>query len=123
MSLSCSIFQFKSAVVKPLLNKPTLDSAYLKNYRPVSYLFFSKLVEHIIANCLVTHLSFHNLLAKFQLAYCKFLSPSITYWLNFNLHIVNSTPLKQHFYMCKMISLLLLMHIILQLFFGSVCCF
>ena len=58
--------EFKFAVVKPLLKKPTLDSTDLKNYRPISNLsFLSKLVERIIANRLLTHLSSHDLLAKF----------------------------------------------------------
>ena len=75
LSLSSGIFpqEFKSAVVKPLLKKPTLDSTDLKNYRPILNLFFlSKLVEHIIANRLLTHLSSHDLLAKFQSLYRKF---------------------------------------------------
>ena len=42
--------QFKSAVVKPLLKKSTLDSENLKNYRPVSNLtFVSKIIEKIVA--------------------------------------------------------------------------
>ena len=37
LSLSSGIFpkEFKYAVVKPLLKKPTLDSTNLKNYRPI----------------------------------------------------------------------------------------
>ena len=75
LSLSSGKFpkEFKYAVVKPLLKKPTLDSIDLKNYRPISNLsFLSKLVERIIANRLLTHLSSHDLLAKFQSAYRKF---------------------------------------------------
>ena len=75
LSLSSGKFpkEFKYAVVKPLLKKPTLDSTDLKNYRPISNLsFLSKLVERIIANRLLTHLSSHDLLAKFQSAYRKF---------------------------------------------------
>ena len=76
LSLSSGIFpkEFKYyAVVKPLLKKPTLDYTGLKNYHPISNLSFrSKLVECIIANRLLTHLSSHVLFAKFQSAYCKF---------------------------------------------------
>ena len=75
LSLSSGKFpkEFKYAAVKPLLKKPTLDSTDLKNYRPISNLsFLSKLVERIIANRLLTHLSSHDLLAKFQSAYRKF---------------------------------------------------
>ena len=67
LSLSSGIFpkEFKSAIAKPLLKKPTLDtldSSELKNYRPISNLsLLSKLVERIIANCLLTHLFSHNL--------------------------------------------------------------
>ena len=77
LSLSSGIFpkEFKYAVVKPLLKKPTLDSIDLKNYRPILNLsFVSKLFEHVIANRLLTHLSSHDLFAKFQSAYCKFYS-------------------------------------------------
>ena len=40
MSLATSTFpsQFKSAIVKPLLKKSSLDPENLKNYRPVSNL-------------------------------------------------------------------------------------
>ena len=75
LSLSSGIYpkEFKYAVVKPLLKKPTLDSTDLENYRQISNLsFLSKLAERIIANCLLTHLSSHDLLAKFQSAYRKF---------------------------------------------------
>ena len=75
LSLSSGIFlkEFKYADVKPLLKKLTLDSTDLKNYRLISNLcFLSKLVECIIANRLLTHLSSHDLLAKFQSAYHKF---------------------------------------------------
>ena len=77
LSLSSGKFpkEFKYAVVMPLLKKPTLDFTDLKNYRPISNLsFLLKLVKRIIANHLLTHLSSHDLLAKFQSAYCKFQS-------------------------------------------------
>ena len=75
LSLSSGIFpkEFKYTVVKPLLKIPTLVSTGQKNYRSISNIFLlSKLVERIIANHLLTHLSSHGLLAKFQSAYCKF---------------------------------------------------
>ena len=75
LSLSSGIFpkKFKYAFIKPLLKKLILDSTNLKNYRPISNLsFLSKLVERIISNRLLTHLSSHNLLAKFQTAYRNF---------------------------------------------------
>ena len=42
LSLSSGVFpkEFKYAVVKPLLKKPTLDSIDLKNYHPISNLSF-----------------------------------------------------------------------------------
>ena len=69
LSLSSGKFpkEFKYAVVKPLLKKLTLDSTDLKNYLPIPNLsFLSKLVERVITNRLLTHLSFHDILAKFQ---------------------------------------------------------
>ena len=74
LSLSSSIFpkELKSAVVKPLLKKPTLDSTDLKNYRPISNLsFLSTLVERIIASRLLTSLLSRSI-AKFQSAYRNF---------------------------------------------------
>ena len=42
---------FKIARVKPLLMKPTLDSADIQNYRPISLLLFlSKTLERAISN-------------------------------------------------------------------------
>ncbi|XP_072033093.1 uncharacterized protein [Amphiura filiformis] len=75
LSLEASTFpmQFKSAVVKPLLKKATLDSENLRNYRPVSNLtFVSKTIEKIVASRLNNHFETHNLLEKYQSAYKKF---------------------------------------------------
>ena len=75
LSLETSIFpsQFKSAVVKPLLKKATLDSENLKNYRPVSNLpFVSKIIEKIVASRLNEYMDKHNLSVKYQSAYKKF---------------------------------------------------
>ena len=75
LSLNTGSFpkECKSAFVKPLLKKSNLDSDDLKNYRPISNLsFISKLTERVIADCLLTHLSSHNLMSNFQSAYRKF---------------------------------------------------
>ena len=60
-----ALFQHPSRLlVKPLLKKPTVDTAL--NYRPVSLLsFLSKTLEHAISNQLSSYLS-HNLLDPHQ---------------------------------------------------------
>jgi hypothetical protein len=61
---------FKSALVTPLLKKPTLDPDELKNYRPVSNLaFVSKLIEKVVASQLQTYLATNDLLEPRQSAY------------------------------------------------------
>ena len=61
---------FKTATVKPLLKKPTLDPNNLKNYRPISNLpFLSKVLERIVLLQLKPHLSENNLLSTHQSAY------------------------------------------------------
>ena len=61
---------FKSAVVKPLFKKPTLDCDILKNFRPVSNLpYLSKLIEKGIAMRLVEHMRRNTIMEKFQSAY------------------------------------------------------
>nr|KAG5696973.1 hypothetical protein BaRGS_008435 [Batillaria attramentaria] len=61
---------FKRAVVQPLIKKAGLDPSACKNFRPVSNLpFISKLLERIVVEQLVQHLSSHNCLDKFQSAY------------------------------------------------------
>ena len=53
-SLTASHFpsQLKSAIVKPLLKKSTLDPEIFKNYRPVSNLsFVSKVIKKSTGNC------------------------------------------------------------------------
>ena len=61
---------FKSAVVKPLLKKPSLDCEVLSNFRPVSNLsFIAKVIEKVIAERVVAHMSNHNMMDKFQSAY------------------------------------------------------
>ena len=57
------------------LKKTTLDSDDIKNYRPISNLFFlSKLIEHIIANQLQLHFFSNGLISEYQSAYRKFYS-------------------------------------------------
>ena len=71
-SLSLGSFpqSFKSAVVRPLLKKSSLDQNVLKNYRPVSNLsFLSKVFEKIVLNQLFDYLKLHNLLSHNQSAY------------------------------------------------------
>ena len=63
--------RFKSAVVKPLIKKPTLDCEVLKNYRPISNLpFLSKLIEKVIAERLVSHMQDNGMVEKFQSSQC-----------------------------------------------------
>ena len=73
LSLSSGVFskQLKSALVKPLLKKSNLDPNDLKNYHPISNLSL-KLIKRVIAACLSSHLSSHNLMSKLQSAYRKF---------------------------------------------------
>ena len=60
----------KTAVVKPLLKKPSLDRNQLKNYRPVSNLpFISKLLEKVVLSQLLSHLNDNNLCNPLQSAY------------------------------------------------------
>jgi exonuclease III len=60
----------KTAVVKPLLKKPSLDRNELKNFRPVSNLpFLSKILEKVVLCQLLSHLDSNNLCNPFQSAY------------------------------------------------------
>lgn len=71
-SLSTGVFplEYKSAIVRPLLKKNSLDPNCLKNYRPVSNLsFLSKLLEKIVLSQLLEHLNENNLLDPHQSAY------------------------------------------------------
>ena len=64
---------FKSAVVKPLLKKPSLDPNVLKNYRPVSNLsFLSKVLEKVVLGQLLDYLNKHELIPHSQSAYRPF---------------------------------------------------
>ena len=72
LSLSEGVFpdQFKSAVVTPLVKKPSLDKSVLKNFRPVSGLnFVSKLIERVVSGQLKDHLCRNDLNNLYQSAY------------------------------------------------------
>ena len=57
----------KTAIITPLLKKPTLDPEALSNYRPISNLpFLSKVLEKVVAAQLQTHLKENNIFEKFQ---------------------------------------------------------
>jgi retron-type reverse transcriptase len=61
---------FKQAIVKPLLKKHDLDPNQLSSYRPVSNLsFLSKLLEKLVLQQLLEHVSKYDLFARFQSAY------------------------------------------------------
>ena len=60
----------KTAIVKPLLKKPSLDKNLLKKYRPISNLpFLSKILEKVVLRKLLSHLQENNLSNPFQPAY------------------------------------------------------
>ncbi|KAK7105200.1 hypothetical protein V1264_016609 [Littorina saxatilis] len=64
--------EFKPAIVRPLIKKPSLDKNSLKNFRPVSNLsFLSKITEKIVLSQLLTHLEQNHLLNTHQSAYRK----------------------------------------------------
>ena len=70
LSTGCFPDVFKSAVICPLLKKPSLDQDILKNYRPVSNLpFLSKIVEKVVMAQLSEHLQTNNLFYPLQSAY------------------------------------------------------
>ena len=57
----------KTAVIKPLLKKPNLDSGTLADYRPLSNLpFASKILEKVVADQLCDFLQDNSLLEDFQ---------------------------------------------------------
>jgi len=60
----------KRAIVRPLLKKHNLDKEVMKNYRPVSNLFFtSKVVEQVVASRIERHLESNSLYDNVQSAY------------------------------------------------------
>ena len=60
----------KTALVKPLLKKSSLDQQQMKNYRPVSNIpFLSKVIEKVVASRLASYMESNELNEKFQSAY------------------------------------------------------
>ena len=41
--------ELKQAVIRPLLKKPSLDYQKFKNFRPISNLTLSKVIEEVVA--------------------------------------------------------------------------
>ena len=73
-SLSNGTFpsEFKSALIRPLLKRPNLDTDELKNYRPVSNLdFVAKVLEKLVIIRLEEHMETHSLHDPMQSAYKK----------------------------------------------------
>uniref|UniRef100_A0A8C5DID7 Reverse transcriptase domain-containing protein n=1 Tax=Gouania willdenowi TaxID=441366 RepID=A0A8C5DID7_GOUWI len=57
----------KTALIKPLLKKPSLDPENLLNYHPISNLpFISKILEKVVSSQLHNHLKTNSLHEKFQ---------------------------------------------------------
>ena len=73
-SLSNGTFpsEFKSALIRPLLKRPNLDTDEIKNYRPVSNLHFvAKVLEKLVMIRLEEHMETHSLHDPMQSAYKK----------------------------------------------------
>lgn len=57
----------KTAVIKPLLKKPSLDASVISNYRPISNLtFLSKIIERVVYQQIHSLLTQNNLFNTFQ---------------------------------------------------------
>jgi len=59
----------KHAVVKPILKQSSLDPAQLTNYRPVSNLFVSKLLQRCVVAQITKYLNDNDLFPPLQSAY------------------------------------------------------
>ena len=71
-SLTSGIFpdSMKTALVRPLLKKLSLNPEIFKNFRPVSNLsFLSKIIEKVVANRLFQHMTANDLHDMMQSAY------------------------------------------------------
>ena len=56
---------FKTAIVKPLLKKTSLDSEDPKNYRPISNLsFMSKVLEKVVLSQILQHINCNKLFSN-----------------------------------------------------------
>ena len=65
--------ELKKALLVPLLKKITDDHDTLSNFRPISNLpFLSKLIEKVVAEQILAHMTLHNLHEIFQSSYKKF---------------------------------------------------
>ena len=71
MSLTTGTFplNWNTAIIRPLIKKAGQE-LNKKNYRPVSNLFLSKLVEHCMLKQFLKHCDDNCLLPNFQSAYC-----------------------------------------------------
>ena len=75
LSEGCFSTHIKSALVSPLLKKPTLNRDDMKNYGPVSNLsFLSKILEKVVASRLNSHINSSHTSNDYQPAYRKFRS-------------------------------------------------
>ena len=75
----------KTAIIKSLSKKPSLDKNLLKNYRPISNVsFLSKILEKVVLHKLLSYLQENNLSNPFRSAYRAGYSTE-----NVLLHIVN----------------------------------
>ena len=91
LSERCFLTHFKSALVSPLLKKPTLNRDDMTNYRPVSNLsFLSKILEKVVASCLNLHINSSHTSNDYQSAYRKFYSTE-TALLKIHNDILSST--------------------------------
>jgi hypothetical protein len=64
--------EWKLAIIRPHLKKPSLDPTVLKNFRPVSNLsFLSKVLERLVCEQLNAYLHQYNMLPHYQSAYRK----------------------------------------------------
>ena len=73
LSEGCFPTHFKSALISPLLKKPTLNRDDMENYRPVSNLsFLSKILEEVVAIRLNSHINSSHTSNDYQCAYRKF---------------------------------------------------
>ena len=66
-------WDFKQALINPLIKKQTSSKNDLKNYRPISNLsFLSKILEKVVSKRLHEHIYNHHLSNDLQAAYKRF---------------------------------------------------
>ena len=116
---------FKSAVFRPLLKTPTLDTENVTNYRPVSNLpFLSKITEKIVLLLLSQHLKSNHLLYSLQSAYRSGQSTETALLINVNdflaalypslISLMVSVDVKHHVYLLFLFAALDVIHISLH---------